>query len=200
MNAQAFWNVIGNYNEQTKIIQLGMFIFVIFAIILSYIQKVNWAAKFALGIANLFIGIVFFAWYGTEPIQKFFALPLYLLCGILFLYESWHNKNDLLEKPTSFQSLLIVLYLLYPLISIVLGNSFPQMVTYIMPCPIVSLSITVYAGYKRKNKLLLILLTIWGLTGIKSLIFNAYEDIILLVCGFYGVVLLVGEIKQSKSK
>lgn len=152
-----------------------------------------------MGITNLFIGIGFFAWYGTEPIQKFFALPLYLLCGILFLYESLHNKNDLLEKPTPFQSLLIVLYLLYPFISVVLGNSFPQMVTYIMPCPIVSLSITVYAGYKRKNKLLLLLLTIWGFTGIKSVIFNAYEDIILLICGFYGIALLVNEIKHSKS-
>lgn len=115
MDAQAFWNVIGNYNEQTKILQIGLLIFVIVAIASSYMQKVNWAAKVALGIANLFIGIVFFAGYGTEPIQKFFALPLYLLCGFLFLYESWHNKNDLLEKPTPFQSLLLVLYLLYPL-------------------------------------------------------------------------------------
>lgn len=200
MDAQVFWNVIGNYNEQTKILQIGLLIFVIVTIALSYVRKINWAAKFSLGIANLFIGIVFFAGYGTEPIQKFFALPLYLLCGILFLYESWHNKNDLLEKPTPFQSLLIVLYLLYPLISLALGNRFPQMVTYIMPCPIVSLSITVYASYKRKNILLLILLTVWGLTGIKSIIFSAYEDIILLICGFYGIALLVNEIKRDKGK
>ena len=200
MDAQAFWNVIGNYNEQTKILQIGLLISVIVAIALSYMRKVNWAAKFALGITNLFIGIAFFAWYGTEPIQRFFALPLYLLCGILFLYESWHNKDDLLEKPTPVQSLLIVLYLLYPLISFALGNKFPQIVTHIMPCPIVSLSITVYAAYKRKNILLLILLTVWGLTGIKSIIFNAYEDIILLICGFYGVALLVDEIKRDKSK
>ena len=200
MNAQTFWNVIGNYNKQTIIIQICLFIFVILAIILSYMRKVNWVAKFALGITNLFIGIMFFAWYGTEPVQKFFALPLYLLCGILFLYESWHNKNDLLERLTPFQSLLIVLYLLYPLISAASGNSFPQMVTHIMPCPVISLSIAVYAGYKRKNKLLLILLTIWGLTGIKSIIFHAYEDMILLLCGFYGIMLSVNEIKRSKSK
>ena len=200
MNAQTFWNVIGNYNKQTIIIQICLFIFVILAIILSYMRKVNWVAKFALGITNLFIGIMFFAWYGTGPVQKFFALPLYLLCGILFLYESWHNKNDLLERPTPFQSLLIVLYLLYPLISAASGNSFPQMVTHIMPCPVISLSIAVYAGYKRKNKLLLILLTIWGLTGIKSIIFHAYEDMILLLCGFYGIMLSVNEIKRSKSK
>lgn len=200
MNAQAFWNVIGNYNEQTKILQIVLLIFVIAAIALSYTRKINWAAKFALGIANLFIGIVFFAWYGTEPIQKFFALPLYLLCGILFIYESYHNKNDSLEKPTPFQSLLIVLYLLYPLISLALGDRFPQMVTYIMPCPIISLSIAVYAGYKRKNKLLLILLSVWGLTGIKSILFSAYEDMVLLIFGFYGIVLLVRERKQFKSK
>lgn len=101
MNAQAFWNVIGNYNEQTKILQIGLLISVIVAIALSYMRKVNWAAKFALGITNLFIGIAFFAWYGTEPIQRFFALPLYLLCGILFLYESWHNKDDQLDPPSS---------------------------------------------------------------------------------------------------
>ena len=195
MSAQAFWDVISNYNEQTKILQIGLLIFLILAIALSYMRKVNWAAKFALGITNLFIGIAFFAWYGTEPIQRFFALPLYLLCGILFLYESWHNRNDLLDKPTPLQSLLIVLYLLYPLISFASGNHFPQMVTYIMPCPIVSLSITVYAAYKRKNILLLIFLTVWGLTGIKSIVFSAYEDIILLLCGVYGIALSVNEIK-----
>lgn len=200
MNTQVFWNVIGNYNQQTKMVQTGLLLFMIFAIALSYMQKIKWSAKFALGIANLYIGIVFFACYGTEPIQKFFALPLYLLCGILFLYESFHNKDDLLRKPDPWQILLLILYLFYPLISVMLGNTFPQMVTHIMPCPIVSLSIAVYSGYRKKNRLLLALLTIWGLTGIKSVVFTAYEDIILLVCGFYGVTLFVNEIKHAKGK
>lgn len=198
MDAQAFWNVIGNYNKQTWIIQIILLIFVLIAIGLSYMQKVKWAAKFSLGITNLFIGIGFFAWYGTEPIQKYFALPLYLICGILFLYESWRNKDDIIKKPNLIQALLLLLYLFYPFVSILLGNVFPQMVTYIMPCPAISLSIAVYACYKRKNKVLLALLTVWGLTGIKSIIFHAYEDIILLVCGLYGIALLVNEIKQSK--
>lgn len=198
MDAQAFWNVIGNYNEQTVMFQIGLLVILILAIVLSYVQKVNWAAKFALGITNLFIGIMFFARYGTEPIQKYFALPLYLICGSLFLYETWKNKDDVLQKPDGFQILLLSLYLLYPLISALLGNTFPQMVTHIMPCPVVSLSIAIYAGYKKKNKLLLVLLTVWGLTGIKSIIFSAYEDIILLICGLYGIVLLVNEMRRSK--
>lgn len=199
MDTQVFWNVIGQYNSHTWIIQIILLIFMISAMALSYTQTVRWAAKFALGITNLFIGIVFFAWYGTEPIQKFFALPLFLLCGILFLWESQKYKADMLEKPSTIQTVLLLLYLSYPIVSTLLGNSFPQMVTYIMPCPVISLSIIVYSGYKRKSKILLVLLTIWGLTGIKSILFDAYEDIILLVCGLYGITLITKEIKHFKA-
>ncbi len=199
MDAQTFWNVIGNYNKQTWAIQIVLIIFLAFSIVLSYMQKVKWTAKFSLGIANLFIGIAFFARYGTGPIQKFFAMPLYLFCGILFLFEAWKYKDDALEKPNIIQVIFLLLYSVYPIISMLLGNSFPQMVTYIMPCPVVSLSIAVYAGYRRKNKVLLAVLAIWGLTGIKSMIFNAYEDTILLICGLYETVLLMREISQSKA-
>lgn len=198
MDAQAFWSVIGQYNQNTIVIQVMLFILTVIAVVISYANVVTCSVKLMLGIVNLFIGIVFFGCYGTQPIQKFFALPLYLICGFLFLYEGLHNKNDILEKPGLFQIILFLLYCLYPLISLAMGNQFPQIVTHIMPCPIVSLSIAVYAGYKRKNKLLLLLLTVWGLTGIKSVIFAAYEDVILLICGIYGVYLFAKEIQISR--
>ena len=74
------------------------------------------------------------------------------------------------------------------------------MATHIMPCPVTSLSIAVYAGYKKKNKLLLALLTVWGLTGVKSVVFNAYEDIILLACGLYGMVSETTDYAKEKAK
>ena len=122
-----------------------------------------------------------------------------LLCGILFLFEAWKYKDDILEKPNIIQAILLLFYSFYPIISILLGNSFPRMVTYIMPCPVISLSIAVYVGYRRKNMVLLSLLAIWGLTGIKSNIFNAYEDIILLIGGLYSTILLIRKIRQSKA-
>ena len=198
MDVQAFWIVIGTYNQHTIAAQAVLLVFLVCSVILSYQRKNPWMAKFALGIANLFIGIVFFAWYGTEPIQKYFALPLYLLCGGLFLFESWHNREDILEQPNFVQSLLLLFYVCYPLVSVMLGNRCPRMVTYIMPCPVASLSIAVYTGCQKKNKLLLALLTIWGLTGIKSVIFSAYEDLILLACGLYGLTRLLKETKREK--
>lgn len=199
MDAQAFWRVIGDYNSQTVIFQFVLLIFLAVALALSYRGKMKWLAKFALGISNLYIGIVFFGMFGTEPIQKFFALPLYLCCGVLFLFESVRNRDDALAKPNKWQTALLLLYALYPATSLMLGNSFPQMVTYLMPCPIISLSIAVYSGYTKKNRLLLLLLTIWGLTGVKSIIFQAYEDIILLVCGIYGVYLLWKQVKKTRT-
>lgn len=198
MSEQIFWNVIGDYNQHTIIIQIVLMIFLALSLLLSYSGKIIWIAKLALGLTNLYIGIVFFGIYGTEPIQKFFALPLYLLCGILFLYECMCNKYDKLKKPTCYQIILLLLYLIYPVISIILGNHFPKMTTYIMPCPVISLSIAVYSSYESKNKFLLVLLTIWGLTGIKSVIFDVYEDLILLICGIYGIILIVREIRKTK--
>ena len=47
MDAQVFWNVIEIYNSQSIIIQIGLFILLILAIVVSYMQKINWLAKFA---------------------------------------------------------------------------------------------------------------------------------------------------------
>ena len=76
MDAKVFWDVIGNYNEKTWIIQIILLVFVLLAGILSYMQKVKWAVKFALGFINLFIGIVFL--HGTK--QSLFKNTLLFHC------------------------------------------------------------------------------------------------------------------------
>jgi len=198
MDGQLFWEVIGKYNSQTIVLQIILFIMLAVALVLSWKGKITWAAKAALGIVHLFIGIIFFGVYGVEPIQKYFALPLYLCCGVLFIVESIINKNDVLEKANRCQIFLLILYISYPIISFALGNRFPMITTYIMPCPVVCLGITVFSRYKKKNIFLLILLTVWGLTGIKAFFANAYEDIILLICGIYGIWLIIKEIQRRK--
>lgn len=85
MDAQAFWNVIGNYNKQTWIIQIILFTFMLLAIMLSYMQKVKWAAKFSLGIVNLFIGIAFLHGMGQNLFKSFCLAIISALWGIVFL-------------------------------------------------------------------------------------------------------------------
>jgi hypothetical protein len=197
METNIFWDIIGQYNSQTVVIQIILFGITIFAFFLSYTGKIKWIIKFTLGITILFIGILHFWYFGTENIQKYFAFPLFIISGILFIFESVKNKYDTLGKLNKCQIALFILYLLYPLISFALGNRFPKMVTYIMPCPYISVSIIIYSGYKIKNKLLLIFMALWGLTGVKAFVANAYEDLILLLCGIYCIYILIKQIKMK---
>lgn len=199
MKAEDFWNVIGIYNQQTWIIQFLFVLVIISGLLYAYARQRYWIPKIILGIVNLFIGVTFFLIYGTEPIQHYFAAPLFILTGILFIYDGIKMPNINMAPFGVFHWILLALIVSYPFLSLFLGHSFPQMVVWIMPCPFISFSILVYSLYGRKNVLILILLTIWGLTGVKSFFFNAYEDIILLICGLYGIWLIIKELKTKKN-
>jgi hypothetical protein len=198
MDADIFWEIIGQYNNKTILIQVFLFALLISSFFLSYTGKSKWMIKLSLGIIILFIGIVHFGIYGTENIQKYFALPLFIACGFLFIYECTKNKSDVLGKFDKWQVALSILYILYPIISFIFGNRFPKMVTYIMPCPIISISIIIYSGYRNKNRLLLFLMVLWGITGVKAFFVNAYEDLILLACGIYCINILLKQLKTKK--
>ncbi len=198
MDAQAFWNVIGTYNQSTWIIQIILFLFIVLSIVIAYSGKCIWMPEVTLGITNLFIGFVFFLFYGTEPIQKFFAFPLYIAVGFLFLWEAVKHKASDFKHFNKWKWMLFCVIMLYPFISMMFGNSFPKMVVYIMPCPVISLSILIYSCYEHRNKMLLTLMAIWGLTGIKAFIVNAYEDVILLICGIYCLGILVKQFKKQR--
>lgn len=197
MDATAFWQVIGQYNSITIWMQVLLLIALISGVVLTYTQKRGWVCKMALSVVNLFIGIGFFAVYGTQPIQHYFALPLYLAIGLLFAWDAWKNRDEQMMKPTFVQWCFFLLFLFYPFVSMACGHTFPQLVTHIMPCPVVTISIALYACYRKRNTLLLALLTIWGLTGVKAIIFSAYEDLILLAAGVYGVVLIIGNLRKA---
>ncbi len=94
-----------------------------------------------------------------------------------------------------FQWFLPGLVIAYPFISLLSGHSFPQLVVYIMPCLVISLSIEIYNCYGHKDKILLALMTIWGLYWDKGIFVTAYEDIILLVCGIYCLWVLIQHMK-----
>ena len=87
MDTNIFWEIIGQYNSQTIFIQILLFILGIISFYLSYTGKIKWIIKLVLGITILFIGIVHFGYFGTEIIQKYFAFPLFIICGLLFIYE-----------------------------------------------------------------------------------------------------------------
>jgi hypothetical protein len=193
MDAAAFWKVIGEYNLNTEVYQIALLALLVIGVLASYFTRFKWIAKVVLGVLNLFIAVFFFFRYGTEPIQRYFALPLFAATAVLFFYDAIRNSQETISHPKPISIVLMVLYAAYPVVSVLFGGVFPQMVTHIMPCPVATISIAVYSCYKKRNLLLLILLSLWGLTGVKAIIFSAYEDVILLLAGIYGVWLIIRE-------
>ncbi len=199
MNKNTFFEIIGKYNSNTLVFQLILIVLILMSLIFAYRYKKYFLPKVFLGISNIFVSIVFFMYYGKYPIQYYFAAPLFLISGSLFIYEAVKNKKDILNKPNSFNVILFIIVLLYPLISYLLGHEYPLTALFLMPCPLISLSIVIYSNYDKKNKLLMILLILWGMTGVKSIIFEAYEDIILWVCGFYGIYILIKDHNNKRA-
>lgn len=120
MSAEIFWRVIGNYNQKTWMMQSILLMVIIASVTLAYYRKVVWLTKIILGATNLFIAIVFFVCYGTEPIQTLFAAPMYLAISILFLFEGIKYYDSLFIPFNKVQWVLLILVVLYPAVSLTL--------------------------------------------------------------------------------
>lgn len=84
MDAQAFWNVIGTYNQKTIIIQFVLLFMIAAGVIIARTnKKIVWTEKAVLGVAHLFIGIVFLE-YTTQNLSKSFLQCLYILYAEFF--------------------------------------------------------------------------------------------------------------------
>ncbi|HEY9059249.1 MAG TPA: DUF6064 family protein [Pseudobacteroides sp.] len=206
-SAEQFWNVISTYNQQTMWLQIPMVIMLMSLVLMALFIGKEWmqvALKVSLFVVFSWVGIIFFWVYDQSAVGRFFAGPLYILVGVLFLVDSI-KKNMVFELhkmkiPRLFTLLFILLYALYPVLSFVLGGRYPSIVTLIMPCPLVVVALTLVCTAKGKiNKLLLLLLLVWAFTGLpKSIMFNVYEDLILFISGLYAVVYLINSKRKSR--
>ena len=100
MNADSFWKVIGNYNQSTLFVQVILGICLILAYVVARKDKLRWLPKVVYGSICIFLAIVFFLIFGTEPIQLYFAFPLFLLLGLVFIFEAVRNKREEFQKFT----------------------------------------------------------------------------------------------------
>lgn len=111
METQVFWDVIANYNVATWMIQILKLFCIVIGLSIAYKKNNARVMKVVLGIINLYIAIIFFGVYGTEPIQKFFAMPLYIGIGVLFLKDAY-CETDTVNKPNKLQ-VCIYIYIVY---------------------------------------------------------------------------------------
>ncbi|MDR5587913.1 MULTISPECIES: DUF6064 family protein [Clostridium] len=200
-----FWNTISNYNKSTWIAQLIICAIGLVLTRLIYIKPtkiVKISLKIFLSFSFAWISIVFFILNGSNELNKYLTATLFGSIALLFFIDIFKD-NIIFERNKRFNKLVFILYILflaYPLISIILGHAYPAITTWLMPCPLVVYSITLLVSFSTKvDYKILILLIFWALTGLpKIFMFGVPEDFILFLSGILAIYVWTLIIKERK--
>ena len=201
-----FWNTISDYNKSTWIAQLIIFVIGCVITMLIYIKPtkaVKVSLKIFLSFSFAWISIVFFIINGSNELNKYLTSALFGLIALMFFIDIFKN-NISFEINKRFNKLVVILYILflsYPLISLILGHTYPTMTTWLMPCPLVVYSITLLISFSTKiNYKILVLLIFWALTGLlKIFMFGVPEDFILFLSGISAIFVWILIIEERKN-
>jgi len=203
---EIFWKTITDYNQNTWLWQIGIFLIGLGLTVLIYnkpSKAIKNLMKGYLAFTFAWIGIVFFYQYGSVEAKKFLTGSFFLLIALLWIVDIFFNRFTFERTPQYNKPVLLfyLLFLSYPLVSILLGKSFPSISTWLMPCPLTVFALTLICSFsKQVNRFLLLLLVIWALTGLpKIFIFNVPEDVILFLSGVFTLIVFVPQMTRKKS-
>lgn len=196
---EEFWNVIGIYNTTLLWLQLVLIGLLIVGTAACYIKKSSVfqiILKIILAACFEFIGIVFFIICDKSALGHYLGAPVYISIGVMFLIDIWWERIEfafpLEGRKKGLAIFLFLLYFLYPVVSYLIGHSYPRIVLYLMPCPLVYYTIVLLStNINKVNSFIYYLLIFWGITGLPKAIFGAYEDLILFLGGVYALILLI---------
>jgi hypothetical protein len=202
-SAKEFWDVIGIYNTTLLWLQFVLVGLLIVGTVACFIKKsssIQVILKIILSGCFGFIGIVFFIICDKSALGRFLGAPVYISIGVMFLIDIWWKRIEFAipieGKKKGLTIFLFLIYLLYPLVSYLIGHSYPRIVLYLMPCPLVYYTtVLLSANINKVNSFIYYLLIFWGMTGLPKAIFGAYEDLILFLGGIYALILLIKNYK-----
>jgi hypothetical protein len=204
-STDVFWGYIGTYNEAIFPMQI---ITIIAAVVLTCFlfvkpgSAINKLMKAYLSFTYAWIGIVFFIIMVPSSLEPGFPIfgILFVIIALLFAIDIFAGKI-VFELPRAkgkrYFTLFLVLaaFILFPLIEWSIGHRYPLTPLFgVLPCPTNIFSIALLAGAvprvdRKVFSLLLIPAMRAGISG--PLQHGAYGDVILLVAGIYGLIVLI---------
>ena len=180
-NMEPFWMTLQSFRDDTFIVQ--MLIIVAYLGILFLIAKREGArtdaiVKVILSSIFIFNGIACFLMYFSElPMAKFFAGPLYLAIGYLFLIDIMARRIHFTFNVSPLRRFLafifVILAFLFPVFGMLSGHG-------------ITLAL-LSAAMPRVDNIIVFMLLAWVLVNIPKIFghVGCYEEIILILAGAY---------------
>ena len=201
-----FFEIIREYNTSIFPMQIILNLLALVSIILAIIKS-NYTNKFisiTLGFSWLWMGIVYHFIFFTKinPAAFVFAI-FFVLQGIIFIYYgavknriSFGFRKDWIGMV----GLLFIIYalLIYPVLGILLGHTYPDNPTFGLPCPTTIFTFGILLWTMKKVPIYFVIIPfLWSIIGLSAAInIRVYEDFGLIVAGITATILLL--IKNKK--
>lgn len=155
------------------------------------------AMKLFLAALYLWIAVAYFYVYCAERSYNTVMVIFWIVLAASWLWDlmSGYTSFERNRKYTGFAYVLLAMPLVYPLVSLVRGMSFPEITSPVMPCSVVVFTIGIQLMFSRKiNLFIVLLLCHWSMIGLsKTFFFNIPEDYLMTCASVPAVYLFFRE-------
>jgi len=204
---EQFFHVMRDYNVTVWPMQVVLYAVALVAIVVAVRGTTPGAARavsIILLLLWLWVGAVYhFMFFRTiNPGATMFAALFVVQAALFGWFGVWRTQLTFCPRSDWRGVIggLLVLYalVLYPLVGYAVGQRYPEMPTFGLPCPTTIFTIgLLFWAEPPMPKLLLVIPILWAALGAPAAFqFGVREDIGLIVAGLLAIVLLVHRTTQ----
>ncbi len=200
-SVEEFLGVFEKYNETVWPLQMILYAFAVI-VVFSIFRKTlysNTVIFSFLGFFWIWMGVVYHLIF-FSPINRaaiVFGI-LFIVQGLIFLVYGAYRENMKLKYTYNFNSVLgmfFILYalVLYPLLGLIFGRSYPASPTFGVPCPTTIFTFGVLLFSQHRVPLFVVLIPfLWSLLGFSAAAdLHIWEDTGLLVAGILSTLIVL---------
>jgi len=151
----------------------------------------------------LWVGLVFWVQAASQMAMLYAPAALFAVQGVLFLNAlvRGHLTYGPAGRVDTILGLAFVAYALagYPLVGLGVGHVYPHAaLSPLFPCPAIVLTFGILLFARGAPRHLLIIPTLWALSGLLWLYLGMFEDAGLVIAGVLGVVLITARERAAR--
>ncbi len=156
----------------------------------------NRVATGVLAVLWLWVSLVFWLGAASQMAMLYGPVALFAVQGALFLHALVRDRiayGEAGRVPTAI-GLIFVAYALvgYPLVGLLAGHRYPNMAwSPLFPCPAIVLTFGVLLFARRVPWHLVVIPTLWALSGMLWFYLGMVEDAGLVIAGVVGAIILL---------
>lgn len=191
---EPFWVTLQSFRDDTFAVQMliiAAYLGILFLIARREGVRTDVIVKIILSAIFIFNGIAcFLMYFGKIPIAKFFAGPLYIAIGYLFIVDIYakriHFTFNISKIRRFFSFLFIILSFLFPVFGILSGHGMIALPG--VPCPLAIFTLAILsASMPRVDNIVVFMLLSWVLVNVPKIFghVECYEEIIFILAGAY---------------